>query len=230
MDWSKELADRIKTEVPLADQTWFKLGGNARYMFSPADTEELSTALKDARDADLNTRILGGGANVLIKDDGYDGLVVRLDQDSFTKVEFDGERVRAGGGADLMKLAHECSQRGLSGLETLAGIPGTVGGATVMNAGGRYGQFSDVVESVELMTREGTKYELPAEEMGFGYRHSNVGDDIVTGAVLRLRKKTREETIERYREIWESKKILSPLRNIVQVVSSRIRQVTLPVD
>ena len=211
MDWSSEFADRIRENVPLAERTWFKLGGPARYLFSPADVGELRCVLGPAQQASMEVAVLGGGANLLVCDDGFDGLVIRLDEPAFTSVRYDGERVAVGAGADLMELSRDCSCRGLSGLEGLAGIPGTVGGAVAMNAGGRFGQFGDVVETVELIERSGRRCVLSAAEMEFAYRTSAVGDRIVIGAVLHLKRQDPGLVNRKFREVWELKKNSQPL-------------------
>ena len=148
MSWLNGFNGRVDTDVPLAGLTWFNLGGPARWMILPSGTEELQDVVRRAGENGVQAKVLGGGANVLVHDNGFDGVVVRLDEPCFTSVEFDGQRVRAGGGAELMRLAVSCARRGLSGLEGLAGIPGTVGGAVRMNAGGRHGELGDVVEEL----------------------------------------------------------------------------------
>jgi len=211
MDWCNGFAERVLRDEPLAGRTWYGLGGAARYLFSPASVEELREVLACARRAGLPVRVLGAGANLLVRDQGFDGLVIRLDSSAFTRVVYEDERVIAGGGADLMQLARDCAYRGLAGLETLAGIPATIGGAIVMNAGGKFGQIADAVESVTLMDRNGTHREFPAEDLRFGYRSSAVGDRIVLHAALRLRRAQVDEVRSRFHDIWRFKKASQPM-------------------
>lgn len=211
MSLLSECASSIRRGVPLAGMTWFKLGGAARYMVSPSGVEELRESLQWARQSGTPFKILGGGANVLISDDGFDGLVIRLDQPAFGEVRFDHDRVHVGAGADLMILARDCARRGLSGLECMAGIPGTVGGAVTMNAGGRFGSFGNAVERVSVMDGEGNVRDEPASRMNFGYRRSDVGDRIVLGAVLRLMPAPAERVLERFKECWDFKKRSQPM-------------------
>ncbi len=211
MDWSNGFAERLRSSVPLAELTWFGLGGSARHMVSPRNVGELSTAVRAVASAGIPCRVLGGGANVLVRDDGFDGLVIRLDEPAFTKVHFDEDGVTAGAGRDLMHLARDCAYRGMSGLECMAGIPGTVGGAITMNAGGRFGEIGDVVERVRLMDRDGRLADLRAEDLGFAYRRSNVRDRIVIEAVLRLTPAPAEEVRARFHEIWALKSASQPL-------------------
>jgi UDP-N-acetylmuramate dehydrogenase len=159
----------------------------------------------------VETRVLGGGANVLVRDDGVDGVVVRLDDPSFKQVRFDGEMLVAGGGADLMRLAHDSVRRGLTGLEYLAGIPGTVGGAIRTNAGGRYGSIGDVVSTVRLLTPTGMTETVAGTALDFGYRRSNVGRCLVLAAEFRLRQGDRRRVLERYQRILAEKRSSQPL-------------------
>ncbi len=211
MNWLNGYAGRVETDVPLADLTWFKLGGRARWLVSPRSEEELADALRRAAGADVETKVLGGGANVLVRDDGFDGVVVRLDGPAFTKTRFDGESVHVGGGVELMPLSHACARRGLSGLEAMAGIPGTVGGAIRMNAGGRHGEFGDVVERVRVADCRGLIGILTRDELGFGYRTSTVADRVVLSADLKLTEGDPERTQATFRRFMAEKKQSQPL-------------------
>ena len=210
MNWFSEFAGRVRHDVPLSPLTCFKLGGCARHVYRPADADQLARMIGWAHGDGVTTRVLGGGANVLIRDDGVDGIVIRLDEPVFKTIAFDGERVTAAGGADLGRLGRECARRGLSGLEGLAGIPGTVGGAIRTNAGGKLGAIGDVVSSVRLLVPDGKIEMLPAEQLGFGYRRSNVGRRIVLSAELRLRQDNPRRVTARIDEIWAAKKASQP--------------------
>jgi UDP-N-acetylmuramate dehydrogenase len=204
----------VSRDVPLADLTWFGLGGPARFMASPASPDELAGLWCGALDAGMPFKVLGGGANVLISDDGFDGLVVRLDHAAFTAVDYAAAAagiVTAGGGADLMKLSRECSRRGLAGLEAMAGIPGSAGGAVRMNAGGRFGSFSDAVRSADLVSPDGVVRRVSADELGFGYRQSELGGAIVVAVELALRPDDPARTYRRFREIWDYKRDSQPM-------------------
>ncbi len=211
MNWLNDFSGKIEPDAPLADRTWFKLGGNARWLATPASTRELADVLRLASEHGVSVKALGAGANVLVRDDGFDGVVVRLDQEAFTAVRFDGERVHAGGGANLMHLAHRCAQRGLSGLEAVAGIPSTVGGAIRMNAGGRYGEIAEVVEEVCMVDSTGRVHARRRDELAFGYRSSNIGGDVVVSACFRLRQSDAALTLAEFRRIWAEKKESQPM-------------------
>jgi len=211
MGWLEEGDHGADRDVPLAGLTWFGLGGRARWLAHPADPADLGRLLQQALASGIPVKILGGGANVLVRDDGFDGIVVRLDQGAFRRVVFDGERVHAGAGADLMPLVRDCCRRGLAGLEGLAGIPGTVGGALHMNAGGRFGDISRCVETVDVIDTDGQPRQLSPAEVGFAYRRTNLGGRTVTGTTLRLSRDHPNTVYARFREYWRIKKEAQPL-------------------
>lgn len=191
--------------------TWFRLGGPARWLCRPRDAEELARLVRRARDAEVPLKVLGGGANVLISDDGFDGVVVRLDQPSFRQVQRGGHSVRAGAGVDLMRFSKECSEAGLSGLECMAGIPGSVGGAVRMNAGGRFGDIGGAVREVEVLHSDGRLERRTSEQMGFGYRQSNLDDAIALSVTFELSESDPEATKGRFEEIFSFKTASQPL-------------------
>ena len=156
-------------------------------------------------------RVLGGGANVLIRDDGFDGVVISLDDKPFQQVEINGEQVRAGAGVDLMTLVRDCCRLGLAGMEGLAGIPGTVGGAIRMNAGGRFGDISQTVETVEVIDSSARRKVLSKAEVGFAYRRTNLGGAVVTAATFRLQQQDPDEVNSRFKDYWRLKKESQPM-------------------
>ena len=181
--------------------TWFKLGGRAEYLFQPRDIATLACGVQRARAEGLPIKVLGAGANVLVSDDGFDGMVVRLDKPAFRNVAHRGDVVEAGAGADLMPLAKQCSLAGLSGLEPMAGIPATVGGALCMNAGGRFGEFGDVVRDADVMLPDGRVECWTRDQMDLGYRRSGLRDAVVLNVRLGL----RQDDPVRVRESFEEK-------------------------
>lgn len=211
MNWLNGFDGRVERDAPLGALTWFGLGGRARHLVHPRGAESLADLVRQGGDAGLAIKILGGGANVLIRDDGFDGIVVRLDDPSFREVDIAGPEVRAGAGTDLMKFVSRCCEAGLAGLECLAGIPGTVGGAIRMNAGGVHGDISETVETVEVMTADGTRRTLGHEEVGFSYRRTQLGAAVVTAATFRLQPDDPGAVYDRYLEYWRIKKQSQPL-------------------
>ena len=186
MNWWSGFVGPKQRDAPIGGLTWFRLGGRARYLCQPRDVHELASLVADVRRAGVPLKVLGAGANVLVTDDGFDGVVVRLDQPAFARVALRGTEVEVDAGVDLMQLARSLSAMGLSGLECLAGIPATVGGAVRMNAGGRCGEFGDVVREIRVVGADGAIETWSADRIGFGYRHSELGDRIVLSAMLEL--------------------------------------------
>lgn len=211
MNWWSDFQDQIEQDAPVGKQTWFRLGGRAKYLFQPRSVEELSALMERARQEDVPVKILGRGANVLVSDDGFDGVVVRLDQPAFRKIEKRGESLEVGAGVDLMPFAKSCSAEGLSGLECMAGIPATIGGAVRMNAGGRFGDFSDCVEGVTVLRPDGVVEEWSKQRCGFRYRHSDIEDEVVLSAKLRLTQDDPQRVLSRFDAIFAEKQRTQPI-------------------
>lgn len=211
MSWWSEFANQMERDAPIGRWTWFKLGGNARFLCHPRSADDLASIVRRAREADVPLRVLGSGANVLISDDGFDGVVVRLDSDAFRSVDRRGTTLELGAGVDLMPLVRQCSQRGLSGLQCMAGIPATVGGAVRMNAGGRFGEFSDVVRRVRLLRRDGSVETCGREELGFVYRRAALGDRIVLSVEIELKADDPVKVMQTFNEYFEYKQRTQPL-------------------
>jgi len=211
MNWWRDFADHVEPDAPLGRLTWFRLGGKARYLYRPREVGELSRFMERARAENLPVKVLGAGANVLIRDDGFDGVVVRLDQEAFRRIKREDSRVAAGAGVDLMNLSRRCSEQGLAGLEGLAGIPASVGGAIRMNAGGRSGEIGDVVSSVTVLSPEGEVEEWLRDRVGFAYRHTDIGEEVVLGAKLQLRADNPSLVRRRYDELFACKQKSQPL-------------------
>lgn len=210
MSWCDGFADICRADVPLADFTWYRLGGPARWLIEPRDEPELAAVLDRARAAGVAWRVLGRGANVLVRDEGFDGAVIRLRGAHFEELNLEDGTVYAAAGAELPTLIRAAMHRGLVGLEALAGVPGTVGGVIRMNAGGKYGQVCDFVRSVSVLERDGALCERNAEQVGFTYRHTRLDGAVVLGATLRLNAGDADAARRRYREIWNEKHATQP--------------------
>lgn len=175
---------RLAADAPLGPQTWFRAGGPAEVLFRPADVEDLSTFLA-ALPVDVPVTVLGVGSNLLVRDGGVTGVVIRLMR-GFTGIEVEGQEVVAGAGALDLNVALTARDHALAGLEFLSGIPGTIGGAVVMNAGAYQGDVSQVLISAEAVDRTGRIHKVGAAGMGFSYRHSQAPADwIFTSARLK---------------------------------------------
>ena len=201
----------VKTEEPLAPRTWYKLGGPAQYFIEPRTVEELSEVLRRCAQNEVPVRVLGGGANLLVDDSGVRGAVVHLAGAEFTRVAVAGEALRAGGGAAINALVLQSARAGLSGAECLTGVPGTVGGAVRMNAGGAFGDIGSVIESVDLMDADGVAFTRHRGELVFAYRESNVKSKVILGAELRLVEDDPQRVLNQIKQIWIHKKNTQPL-------------------
>jgi UDP-N-acetylmuramate dehydrogenase len=201
----------VAENYPLKRHAWYRIGGPARYFIRPRSQEELAEAIARCVENAIPIFILGLGANLLIRDEGIDGAVFRLDDPAFGSVEIEGDIITAGAGVDLQKLIVRTVREGLSGLETLAGIPGTVGGAIRMNAGGKFGDIGAVVESVTTMDYGGAVARREKNEIVFGYRSSNLVDPIILTAQFRLETENADELVKRCKEVWMYKRNTQPL-------------------
>ncbi len=209
----------ILPSEPLASHTSYRVGGPARWLAQPPDIEQLARLVQRCRSNGIDWYILGAGANLLVGDEGVDGMVIQLDAPAFRRVQWPASTngdasevgtVRVGGGADMMRLIRESVRRGWAGLEGLAGIPGTIGGIIRMNAGGRWGQIADVVSEVTVVDREGQVRTLQPEAIRFGYRTSGLAGAIVCAATLRLRRGDPARLRKRLLSIWRTKQEAQP--------------------
>ena len=176
---------KLTANAPLAPLVWFKSGGNADWLFEPKDEEDLTRFLKEL-DPDVPVMALGLGSNLIVRDGGVPGVVVRLGK-AFAHTEpLDETSLRCGGGASGILVSSTARDAGIAGLEFLRGIPGTVGGFVRMN-GGAYGrEVRDILVSARIVLRDGTVEEWPLEKLGYTYRHSEVPEGaIVVEATFR---------------------------------------------
>jgi UDP-N-acetylmuramate dehydrogenase len=179
-----QVRGRLTAAAPLADITWFRVGGPAEVMFRPADRDDLIAFLK-AKPADVAVTPLGVGSNTLVRDGGVLGVVLRLGRE-FAAISADGTEVEAGAGALDVNVATVALQAGIAGLEFLRGIPGTIGGGLRMNAGAYGTEFKDVLVWAEAVDPQGNLHRLTPDEMKFGYRHCGVPENwIFIGARLK---------------------------------------------
>jgi UDP-N-acetylmuramate dehydrogenase len=177
---------RLTADAPLGAQTWFRTGGPAEVLFRPADVADLSDFLK-ALPADVPVTVLGVGSNLLVRDGGIRGVVIRLMR-GFTAITVEGNEVIAGAGALDLNVALTARDHALAGLEFLSGIPGTIGGTFPTNAGAYGGELAEVLVSAEIVDRSGTIRTVMPAELGLSYRHSAAPADwIFTSARLRAR-------------------------------------------
>ena len=195
----------VKADEPLAPLTWFRIGGPAARLARPGGVVELAGLLRRAREEEVPVRILAGGSNVLVRDEGFAGLVVHLESPAFADV-----RVEAGAAVPLTALISRAARAGLGGLEALTGIPGTVGGALKGNSGGRQGAIGNFVRSVTVLDDAGQVQVRERDELIFDYRSSNLDEPAILSAVFEIEPEDPEAVVKRMRRIWISKKENQP--------------------
>jgi UDP-N-acetylmuramate dehydrogenase len=202
---------RLTADAPLANVTWFRVGGPAEVLFKPADADDLSDFLAGCP-ADVPVTVIGVASNLLVRDGGVPGVVIRLGR-AFADITVDGSEITAGAAALDLNVANAARDAGIAGLEFLSGIPGTIGGALRMN-GGAYGrELSDVIVSATATDRSGKRHALSREDLGLSYRHSDVPEDwIFTSAVLRGHPGDHAEISHRMHEISASRAESQPVR------------------
>jgi UDP-N-acetylmuramate dehydrogenase len=203
---------RVRAAVALAPLTWFRVGGPAEILFRPADIEDLAAFLATCP-ADIAVTTLGVASNLLVRDGGLSGVVIRLGGE-FARVRIDGDKVIAGAGALDLTVAEEALAAGLAGLEFLSGIPGTIGGAVKMNAGAYGSETVDIIESAVLVTRTGKVVTVEGPALGLTYRHSTLPEGaIVVEATLRGHEDQPERIAERMRDIQARRAETQPIRS-----------------
>lgn len=201
-----------KAMEPMSRHTTFRVGGPAACFVGPSNEEELSGVIGLCRDHRIPWRILGNGSNLLVSDQGVEGVVIAMEE-GWNYGRIQGRRVIAGAGLLLSRAAHLALEGSLEGMEFAAGIPGTVGGALVMNAGAYGSEIKAVLESARVMTPEGEILNLKAEELKLGYRTSVIQEKgyVALEAVLKLKSGVSEEIEARMKELAERRREKQPL-------------------
>ena len=202
-----------RDDAPIAGYTTFGMGGAPRLLIEPRNREELAEAVNTLRAEGIPFRMLGGGANVIVDDRGLEEAVVLTT--GFTFMQREGEdtlTLRLAAGLPIPTFISRMREIGQTGAECLVGVPGTIGGATVMNAGGRHGWLSEIVRRVRVLLPDGSEEEMEATDDTFGYRSSIFGDDkIVLETVVELQPGDKNEIRDRGREILKEKSAAQPL-------------------
>ena len=201
----------VKRAEPLAPHTWFHLGGPAEFFAEPNTVEELSALVRRCREQGTPIRLLGGGSNILVRDEGVAGLVVRLSAAPFNEITVGKQTISAGGGAKLGHAISTSVREGFAGLEALVGIPGTIGGALHGNAGSRGGDIGQWTCRATVMTRAGEILERTRDELVFAYRESSLDELVILSAQFQLEQDDPEELTKRMQKQWIVKKASQPL-------------------
>lgn len=211
MSLLEDFSDILQHDKPLAPLTWMNLGGPAQFFLEPRDQAELQRVVVCCHENGIPIHVLGGGSNLLIRAEGVSGAVIRLANASFAELTVDGTTLRAGSGALLSQAIAISVRAGLAGLEVLAGIPGTVGGALKGNAGGRAGEISETARSVTTMTAKGESVTRSGDDLSFVYRSSNIAEPFILEGTFQLRPDDPADITTRMRKLWIMKKATQPL-------------------
>ncbi len=197
-----DLGVAVACREPLSHHTWLGVGGDARYFCEPVDLEALARVARRCHERGIPLHVIGGGSNILVPGAGFAGMVVRLSAPAFCGIDVQKPVVTAGAGAKLVHVVSAAVQAGLSGIEMLVDVPGTVGGALVGNAGGHGGDIGERVRDVTVMLPDGTIEVRGSERLAFEARWSNLDDCIVVGCRLELDEEHPESLTKRMQKQW----------------------------
>lgn len=212
IDRLPKVRGKLREGAELAKVTWFQVGGPADVMFRPADEADLSAFLKGKPD-NMPVTVIGVGSNLLVRDGGIRGVVIRLGRPFTDAVSKDGD-LHVGAGALDLNVAQVAQQAGISGLEFLSGIPGTIGGALRMNAGAYGTEIKDVLISATAVDGSGNIHTVSVDEMGMSYRHCNLPEDwIFTSAILRGTAGDPDDIAKRMDEIQQARAGSQPIKS-----------------
>lgn len=202
----------IRFEESMAKHTTFQIGGPAQFFVTPNTTEEIGQVLQLCKAQRVPVFVLGRGSNLLVSDAGMEGVVLQI-YDNYSDYSISGKQIKAQAGVMLSKLGYAAKEESLTGFEFAAGIPGTLGGAIMMNAGAYGGEMKDIITAVQLMDEDGNLLEKSCEEMEFSYRHSILTEQklIVLGATITLEKGDKKAIEARMKELASARRTKQPL-------------------
>jgi len=201
----------VRLGEPLAMHSWFQLGGPAEFFAEPEHPEQLLALLKRCHEEGVEVRVLGQGSNILIRDEGVPGMIIRLTALELGRIVIDGSRVTAGGGANLGRLVTTSVHRGLAGMEMLVGIPGTVGGALHGNTGAHGGDIGQWTASATVVTTAGETHQRTRDDLVFGYRESSLDEAVILEATFVLEEDDPREIARRMQKQWIIKRSNQPM-------------------
>lgn len=200
----------VKRNEPLAPYTHLRIGGPAELFIQPRTVDELRAVLAACQAHSVPVRMLGGGYNLLVRDDPVSGAVVRLTAEAFTHISHDGRKVVAGGGGQLFDLIAYSVKQGLAGLETLVGLRGTVGGSVRCNVGDRSGEIGQSVQRVSVLTDAGTIQTRNRDELNFAEHHSDIDEPVILSVEFELDREAPPSILKRMRKAWVLRKASEP--------------------
>lgn len=204
--------EKVRINEPMNRHTTFRIGGPADYFLLPSRSEEVKGILEICKEESLQYFILGNGSNLLVSDEGYRGVIIQLYR-NYGGLTVEGTEIRAGAGVLLSQIAAAARNESLTGFEFAGGIPGTLGGAVVMNAGAYGGELKDVLKEAVVMDREGNIFTVPVEKLAMGYRTSLVktAGYLVLEVVISLKKGSQEEIRDTMKDLADRRISKQPL-------------------
>lgn len=204
--------EKVRINEPMNRHTTFRIGGPADYFLLPSSSEEVKGILEICKEESLQYFILGNGSNLLVSDEGYRGVIIQLYR-NYGGLTVEGTEIRAGAGVLLSQIAATARNESLTGFEFAGGIPGTLGGAVVMNAGAYGGELKDVLKEAVVMDREGNIFTVPVEKLAMGYRTSLVktAGYLVLEVVISLKKGSQEEIRDTMKDLADRRISKQPL-------------------
>jgi len=211
MSWSKGFEKIVRRDEPLAMHTWFQLGGPAEYFAEPRNVDELTALVRRCREEEVPVRMLGHGSNVLVRDEGVAGVVIRLSEHPFAEIRVEGSKMIAGGGAKLGQLVTTAVREGLAGLEMLIGIPGTLGAALHGNAGTRDGDVGQNTTQATVISDSGEVLTRQRDDLAFSYRQSSLDELVIVEATLLLEEDDPHELARQMQKRWILRKAEQPM-------------------
>ncbi|HAN97038.1 MAG TPA: UDP-N-acetylenolpyruvoylglucosamine reductase [Planctomycetaceae bacterium] len=210
MGFAEGLEHVVRENEPLAPYTRLRIGGPAEFFAEPTSVEELAELVRRARSEDLPIRLLGGGTNLLVRDEGVPGVVISLAAPAFCHLETTADGLRSGGGTKLTHLIATAVREGFAGPEQLVGIPGTVGGALHANSGTHGGDIGQWCRSATVLTRGGEVVRREADDLSFSYRQSSLNELVILSADFVFEREPSETLTRRMQKLWIVKQSRQP--------------------
>jgi UDP-N-acetylmuramate dehydrogenase len=210
MSFREEFAEILRSDEPLAPFTHLKLGGPAHLFVQPRTPDEAGRVVARCTAEKLPLRVLGNGCNLLVPDEGVKGVVMRLSAPAFTDINVTGKRVGSGSGAALSSLISHAARHSLGGIETLVGIPGTVGGALRCNSGDRSGEIGSFVNRVEVLNSRGEREVRERDELHFADHRFDLDDPVILRAEFELESDAADAIVKRMQRAWIQRRATQP--------------------
>lgn len=200
----------VTCDAPLAPLTWLRLGGPAQFLAKPRNSDDLGGLIRQANAHNIPWRILAGGFNILIRDKGVNGLVIQMASPAFSEIDIKANRVSVGAAVPLTALISQTARAGLSGLEQLTGVPGTIGGAIKSAAATRTASLEPMIRQLSLMDADTDIVEFARDDLAPGQKWSDLEDHVILNLVLELSPDSPENVVRRMRNVWILKKEHQP--------------------